>query len=266
MPYLFDHLDEIGKVLARSPFGLITDVDGTISEIATSPREARVSPVCRESLLVLTEQLELVAAVSGRPALDAREMIGIDGMVYIGNHGLERWEDGVVEFIEGVGEYPAKVMAVLDELRARLAMDGIAFEDKGVALAIHYRCSPDRASARRAILEKIGVSAIAGEFQTVEGMMVVELRPHLGVNKGTAVKALVDQYRLRGGIYLGDDISDVDAFAVMHQKGFSGLALGVTGEETPHQVAREADFTLNGVGDVERFLIWLAGAVPALRQ
>jgi trehalose 6-phosphate phosphatase len=101
----------------------------------------------------------------------------------------------------------------------------------------------------------------------MEGRMVVELRPRqVGVNKGAAVKALVDKYRLMGAIYLGDDISDVDAFRATHRKGFKGLAVGVIGEEAPHLVERKADFTLNGVGDVERFLIWLAGAVPALRQ
>jgi trehalose-phosphatase len=87
--------------------------------------------------------------------------------------------------------------------------------------------------------------------------MVVELRPAVKVNKGAAVLALIKRYRLRGGIYLGDDITDVDAFSAMHGKDFKGLALGVIDKETPHEVEREADFTLNGVGDVERFLRWL---------
>lgn len=265
MPYLFDHLDAVAELLARSPFGLITDVDGTISEIAPSPAEAQVSPACREGLARLTEKLELVAAISGRPALDAREMIGVEGMVYIGNHGLERWQDGTVEFIEGVQEYPKKVMAALEELRGLLSIEGLTLENKGVALAIHYRHCPDRERAKRAIREKIATSPTSRrEFRTLEGRMVVELCPPLGVNKGTAVNALRESYRLRGGIYLGDDASDLDAFRVMHQKGFS--ALGVIEDETPDEVVREADFTLNGVGDVARFLKWLAGAAPVLRQ
>lgn len=266
MPYLFDHLDSVRKALAISPLGLITDIDGTISEIAQFPQQARVSRVCRESLASLTNRLELVAAISGRPVLEARDMVGIDGMVYVGNHGLERWEDGVVNFADGLQGFPAKVAAVKGEMGTLLSIEGVAFEDKGMALAIHYRRCRDRERARRSILEKIASSAITRDFRAVEGRMVVELRPILGVNKGTAVKALIDEYRLSGGIYLGDDISDVDAFAVMHQKGFKGLALGVTDMETPHQVATEADFTLNGVNDVERFLIWLVGAVPGLRQ
>jgi len=268
MPYLFDHLDSLRELLTLSPFGLITDVDGTISEIAPSHEEARVSPICRQSLATLTEQLELVAAISGRPALEAREMIGIEGMVYIGNHGLERWVKGAVELVEGVEEYRGKVAAALSELKNLLALEGIALENKGIAFSIHYRQCPDRELARRYILEKISTSAIAGEFRIMEGRMVVELRPPLGVNKGDAVLALVERYRLRGGIYLGDDITDVDAFAAMHRQtpSFKGLALGVIDEETTWQVKEEADFTLNGVGDVERFLGWLAEIVPALRR
>ncbi|KPJ52091.1 MAG: hypothetical protein AMJ37_03550 [Dehalococcoidia bacterium DG_18] len=266
--YLFDHLDTVAELLALSPFGLITDVDGTISEIAPSPEKAHVTPVCREHLAALTKRLELVAAISGRPVLEAREMIGVEGMVYIGSHGLERWEDGRVKFTQGVEEYPAKVMVALEELGGLRAMEGIALENKGVALAIHYRRCPDRESARRAVLEKIANSPTCrSEFQELEGRMVVELRPRqVGVNKGTAVKALVERYHLRGGIYLGDDISDVDAFGVMHTTGFKGLGLGVIDEETPDEVIREADFTLNGVGDVERFFKWLVAVAPALRQ
>ena len=80
---IFSHLDAVEELVARSPFGLITDVDGTISEIAPSPREARVSPACREYLTVLTGELELIAAISGRPVLEVREMVGIEGMVYM---------------------------------------------------------------------------------------------------------------------------------------------------------------------------------------
>ena len=82
--------------------------------------------------------------------------------------------------------------------------------------------------------------------------MVVELRPPVEVNKGSAVKDLIRDYRLRGGLYLGDDASDLDAFRVMHGDGFA--AVGVLGDETPGEVVREADYTLDGVSEVARFL------------
>jgi trehalose-phosphatase len=86
------------------------------------------------------------------------------------------------------------------------------------------------------------------------------------VNKGTALLMLMERHGLKGGIYLGDDISDVAAFSAIRSARLKGLALGVIGQETPHQVEKEADFTLNGVRDVERFLRWLAETVPGLRR
>lgn len=76
-------------MLALRPLGLITDIDGTISPIAPSPLEARVSPACRRHLAALAKKLELVAVISGRPAVEARDMVGVEGIVYVGNHGLE---------------------------------------------------------------------------------------------------------------------------------------------------------------------------------
>jgi len=76
------------------------------------------------------------------------------------------------------------------------------------------------------------------------------------VSKGTAVCSLIEEHRLSGAICLGDDLTDVDTFVALHKKEppFKGLAIGVIGEGTPSQVAKEADFILNGVTDVERFL------------
>lgn len=259
MSYLFDDLNMLQRILTLSPLGLITDVDGTVSRIAASPSEARVHPECREHLADLASKLDLVAAVSGRPVLDVKEMVGVDGVVYIGNHGLERWQDGKVMYVEGVAQYVAKVGSARDELGSRLSIKGLCLEDKGVALSVHYRNAPDTEQARRAILEAIANSSSASDFKILEGKMVVELRPPVDVNKGTAVKALIEDYSLRGGIYLGDDMSDLDAFKVMRRQGFA--AIGVVGEETPVEVEASVDLTLNGVGDVARFLKWLAEAV-----
>jgi len=266
VPYLFDHLDAVAATLNVSPFGLITDIDGTISEIAPSPEEARVSPVCRQQLAMLTQRLALVAAISGRPVLDARRMVGIDDMVYVGNHGLEQWQDGTVRFAEAFEGYAAKVAAAIKELSAVPGLAGLLLEDKTVGLAIHYRRCPDQHIARRLIMDTLATSATARDFRVHEGKMVVELRPPVEVDKGVAVEGLVKAFSLRGCIYVGDDSSDVDAFRAMHADGLKGLAVGVIGQETPPGVTEEADLTLNGVGDVERFLVWLAEAAPAPAQ
>jgi trehalose 6-phosphate phosphatase len=172
---------------------------------------------------------------------------------------LERWQGGVAEYFGGVGSYPAKVSRVQDELRKSLDIEGLNFEDKNAALAIHYRNCPDTDEARQAILERVESSSLASDFKIVEGKMVVELRPPVDVNKGTAVRDLIEDYSLKGGIYLGDDMSDLDAFMVMRREGFA--AIGVVGVETPVEVEAAVNLTLNGVSDVERFLKWLTDAV-----
>jgi len=203
--------------------------------------------------------LPLVAAISGRPVLEAKEMVGVDGMVYVGNHGLERWRNGVTEYVEGVEGYREKLAASRQELAALLAIEGLYIEDKGVALAIHYRNCPDRRRAKESILKQVEGSRSAQGFKVIEGKMVVELRPSVEVDKGSAVKDLIRDYRLSGGLYLGDDASDSDALRVVHKEGFAAVA--VRGDETPDEVVAEADYTLDGVSDVARFLSWLAEAV-----
>ena len=147
------------------------------------------------------------------------------------------------------------------ELSDLLSIEGLHMEEKGAALAIHFRNCTNRERARERILEKIKTSKAAAEFRLTEGKMVVELRPPLDVNKGAAVETLIKDYRLQGGIYLGDDSSDMDAFRVMHREFF--LAIGVIGDETPVEILQEADYTLNGVSDVARFLQWLSEALQS---
>jgi len=256
MPYLLDHFDAVKELLALHPFGLFTDVDGTISEIAPSPAEARVSPVCRGSLTALAKHLDLVAAVSGRSAAEAREMVGIDEMVYIGNHGYERWVGGNTELIPGVEDYIIGIKAVIDEFNKRISIEGVVIENKGPTASIHYRRCRDHEAALKAIMAAVEELAEDSNLKIGLGKLVVELRPLLGVSKGTAVVSLIEERSLRGAIYLGDDLTDVDVFVSFHREGlpFKGLAVGIVGEETAPQVVREADCTLNGVTDVERFL------------
>jgi trehalose 6-phosphate phosphatase len=263
MRYLFDHLGHVRELLALSPVGLFTDVDGTVSEIAPSPAEASVSESCRESLGMLAKRLPLVAAVSGRSAADTREMVGVDGMVYIGNHGYERWAGGETELLPGVEEYAAKIKGLLIALEPLLKVDGLVFEYKGPTATVHYRSSADRSAARDSIVAVLRSLPDAADLRIGKGKMSIEIKPPLEVSKGTAVVALARERGLRGVIYLGDDLTDVDAFRALHGGGlsFRSLCIGVVGGETVPEVADEADLTLNGVGDVERFLRQVAAEV-----
>jgi trehalose 6-phosphate phosphatase len=246
--------------------GLITDVDGTISEIAPTPRQARVSPPCRRYLNLLCRRLALVAVVSGRSAAEVRDMLGIEGVVYIGNHGLERWVKNQAALPDGARDYSGMVESALEELSSRLSMKGVTLENKGLSLTIHYRLSPQPEAAEREILSALAASERAKGLRVVRGRLALNLLPPVAVNKGTAVLDLIRDYGLQGGLYLGDDLTDIDAFRAVRSasasSAFRGLAIGVTSAEMPESLVREADLTLNGVGDVGRFLGWLVQNVP----
>ena len=265
MPYLFDCFDPVSDLLTLSPLGLFTDIDGTISEIAPSPSEARISDSCRESLETLAGHVALVAAVSGRSVADARAMVGLDGIVYIGNHGCERWTGGVTELMPGLQKHAARIEALVNKLRQVLTIDGLSFEYKGPTATVHYRGSSDRVAARDAIVRALRDLPDSAEVRIAEGKMSVEIRPPLPVSKATAVIAEAVGSGLRGAIYLGDDLTDADVFAAFHSGGlpFKGLCIGVLGAEAAPEVLAEADLTLNGVGDVERFLKQVVAEVAA---
>ena len=262
MSYVFNHLDLIKEALRRSPFGFITDVDGTISQTAPTPQQAKISPLCHYYLSNLCNHLAVVAAISGRPAIEVKNMIKIDGMVYIGNHGLERWTESHSEFTKDAQDYSRVIKSAIEELTPLLSIEGISIENKGVTASIHYRLCREPQTAERYILAAIEDSPQARSLQIIQEKMAIDLLPPLKVNKGTATLDLIKEYNLQGGIYLGDDVTDVDAFrairAASHDLDFRGFAIGITGQEMPEKLVAEADFTLNGINDVERFLKWLS--------
>lgn len=262
-PSVFDRLDLIEEWLRRRPVGLIADVDGTISEIAPAPEDARVGETIRATLRRLAERLDLVAAVSGRPAAEVHSLVGVPEMVYVGNHGLERWVDGQVVAHPAAAEHVGAVRSALEELRRVVVGPGLVFEDKGVTASIHYRLAPDRELARRSVLEALGHLAGARGLRVTEGRMVVELRPPVAVDKGSAVRDLLERHRLSAALYLGDDRTDLDAFRALRSwraggDGRLGVAVAVLSREGPTDLAAQADVTVSGVAQAERLLRWIA--------
>jgi trehalose 6-phosphate phosphatase len=259
---LLEHPEAIEAVLACRPCGLVTDIDGTIAQIASRPAEAHVSPSCREGLVALVGRLDLVAVVSGRPAREARDMVGVEGLVYVGNHGLERLQDGRVVVHPAALPYQEPMRAAMAELQSRLsaqqALAGFFVEDKGVSFSLHYRACPDPAQARALILEAAVSVARARGLQVMEARRAVELRPPLAADKGTALRGLQEQWGLRGIFYLGDDYTDVRAFQALRdwRDGVErrGLAVAVVSPGAPQEALAQADFTLAGISGAEGFL------------
>jgi trehalose 6-phosphate phosphatase len=226
-----------------------------------TPAEARVSPVCRRHLEAIARKAALVAVVSGRTKEDVRRIVGLEGIVYVGLHGFSLAIPPIWSEAEAA-TYTALTRSVLDDLRRTVTLPGIAIEDKGPLIAIHYRQASDPPAARRAILDAIGAIPVAGRFARHEGKMFVELRPPIpSVNKGAAVRHLATERALRSVLYLGDDVTDIDAFRTLHEPAaFRGASVVVAGGETPPDVMASADYQVEGVAGTE----WLLGEVAAI--
>ncbi len=256
---------ELRGRVAPSDWALIVDVDGTISPLAPTPDAAEVDADCRAALLRLAARLPLVAAVSGRAAAEAARMVAAPDMLYVGNHGLERWRNGAVEIEPEAQEYVATVQGVLTRLAWQVSIPGVIIEPKGVTASVHFRQASQPEEAAAAIKRALDDLTAGLPLEVRGGKMVWEVRPALARNKGTAVRGLLADYRPAGALYLGDDRTDVDAFNAVHewsQAGHGwGAAVAVTGGETPPAVRQAADYTLEGVAGTAALLGWLAGQV-----
>jgi trehalose 6-phosphate phosphatase len=251
-------------LVGKDRIGLITDVDGTISPIVPDPDAARVTPRSRELLHQLHDHLALVAVITGRATADVQSMVGLPDLVYIGNHGMERWEDGRVEVMPEVAAFRPAIEAALAEARHH-HQPGMIFQDKGATVSVHYRKVADPQRIKTGLVPVLEEIAARHGLESFSGRMVFEIRPPIEANKGTAFRYLVESYRLEGALYLGDDTTDVDAMQAARDLREGGqcyaLAVGVESEGTPPTVRENADLLAAGVPGVEAFLEWLLGAV-----
>lgn len=242
--------------------GLVVDMDGTISHIAETPEAAIVTPRNRELLGMLVLTLPLVAAISGRAVRDLQQRIAISGVVCVGNHGLEHWVDGKRVVDDSVRSYRRSIAAALDELRTKLTV-GMWIEDKYATASVHYRMTPDPEKAKRELAPIMEDIAATYGLVTHPGHRLYELRPPIQENKGTALRKLVKTYDLDAVMYIGDDLTDIDAIKVAHDlresKQCYGVGVGVIsdGNENRLAVQEASDVIAHNVADVEALLQWL---------
>jgi trehalose 6-phosphate phosphatase len=248
-------------LIEKPRLGLIADMDGTLSYVVNTPGEAQVTPRNKQLLRDLLAILSLVAVVTGRAADDVQARVGVDGVIYVGNHGMERWVNGRVEVSPLVKDYQPAVESVTNTLRVEERNHpGLFLEPKGVTLSIHYRGVENHektADILRPLIHKISEEQGLTVF---EGRMIFEVRPPVELNKGSAFRELVSEYALDGAIFMGDDVTDVDAMIAARQLREDGscyaFGFGVGSDETPLVVLDRADFLVDGVADVEEFLSW----------
>jgi trehalose 6-phosphate phosphatase len=226
--------------LAEEPraAALLLDVDGTLAPIAATPEAAVVPEATRGELERLVGSYGLVACVSGRPADDAARIVGVEGIRYVGEHGLEldpaaaAWAKQLQEFAASAG-WPSET-------------------GKHYSLAFHYRNAEDQQAALTT-LRGVAERALEAGLRPRWGRKVLEVRPPLDANKGTAVRSLLVDADLRRALYAGDDATDLDAF-----RGLDGLDLAVrvavVSTEGPSDLGRAADLVVGGTEELLELL------------
>ncbi len=201
----------------RQPL-LFLDYDGTLVPIKQLPQNAVLHPARRDLLKRLSRKA-FVCIVTGRSLDDIRRLVALEDIAYIGNHGLERCWNGKSWIHPRAMANRTALVTILAEIRERTAQfPRLRIEDKGVTASIHFRSMvPNLAPiVRKAVKNAIRRNSSA--FMLLEGKKVLEIRPDLNWNKGTAIRELRRRMKLRGSplmVYVGDDRTDEDAFRVL---------------------------------------------------
>ena len=205
---------------------LFLDYDGTLSPIVDDPAAAVPHPAVPDLLVALAEAHEVVV-VTGRDLAALARLLGPGlRLRAVGLHGAERgWTDGTVDDRD-VGAHAHALRALRMAVPKR---EGVVIEDKGAAFAVHYRHAPD-AEAARAALAAWAEDVPAG-LVPIWGKRVVELRAE-NVSKGTAVAAIAAEHPDRTPVYVGDDVTDEDAFGALHALRQSSVTVKVGEGET----------------------------------
>jgi trehalose 6-phosphate phosphatase len=211
-----------------SATAIFFDVDGVLAPIVERPEDAHVPDETRDEVRRLAGKYALVACVSGRTGSDARRIVGLDELTYVGEHGLElepdadAWRGAMRGFADSV-DWPV--------------------EDKGLTLSFHYRGVADEEAAEEILLDVAERARDAG-LRPRFGRKVLEVRPPLEASKGTAVRTLLDQHGLRRAFYAGDDATDLDAFHVLGELEL-GVRVGVASPESPRGIRELADVVVS---------------------
>jgi len=211
---------------------LLSDFDGTLCEIAKKPEQVRLSKKVKFSLKNLKELSDVtLGIISGRPLKDIKKIIGIKKIFYVGNHGLElecvnkrgRRKNFT---LSGIKKTLPTLKKIKDELKKELdSIEGVIVEDKLYTLSVHYRMvkKKDIRRVKRIFQKVMRNHKISGKVKVTSGKKVFEVRPPVDWHKGKAVikiKRILNKRNLMT-IYLGDDVTDEDAFRALNRNDIS---------------------------------------------
>ena len=217
---------------------LLLDVDGVLAPIVAVPQDAAVPPETQAELRRLHERYALVACVSGRSGADARRVVGLDELVYVGEHGLEL-EPEAAAWAERLQQFTATV-------------DWEDVERKPLTVSFHYRRAEDEDEALT-MLNAVATRARHEGYVARFGRKVLELRPPVAAHKGTAVAHLLGERSLERALYAGDDTTDLDAFNALGDLEL-GVRVAVASPEGPVELREAADVIVDGPAELLQLL------------
>lgn len=256
MKHLFEDLKKIRDILAQAYTMLFLDYDGTLVPIVESPDKAVMPEEIKGVLVELSKAPKCkIAIVSGRSLKDIKNIVGLSNILYVGNHGLEA-EGGGIKFESPVSwKYKTILSTIKNNLNKKLSLICGAFvEDKGLSLAVHYRRVDKKFMplVKAIFRETTAKYLVKKEIKIRRGKMVLEIRPPVEWDKGRIILWLLARRQLSSdagnilSFYMGDDVTDEDAFKALKNKGIT-VFVG------KHKVSR-AKYYLNDSEEVKEFL------------
>lgn len=255
LPSALQRIEELTAQLQGRRLAMFLDFDGTLTPIVSRPEQAELSSAMREALRRLGHCCTL-AIVSGRDLADIRAKVGLEDIFYSGSHGFQLGgPDGFsMELPQGKRYLPALDGAEQELLMQLSEIAGAQVERKKFAVAIHFRrVAEEQVDAVTAVVDR--VLAASEGLRKTGGKMIYELRPDLDWDKGRGVNWLLEELQLEQAnalpVYIGDDLTDEDAFRELQQHGFGILVR----EESRPTLAR---YALENTDEVETFLQRLA--------
>jgi trehalose 6-phosphate phosphatase len=246
---------------APSRAAILLDIDGTLAPIVELAADARIPEATRRLLVAVARRYAVVACVSGRRASEARAIVSIGTISYLGSHGAELLRAGWTEPVldPALEEWTRRIHAFAREADAAdLRRRRVRIEDKGVIVAFHWRGAPDEDAARAAVDELAGRAQAAG-LRTHWGRKVLEVRPPVRIDKGAGITSFLDGKEFDAVMYVGDDATDLDAFRALGELVHEGriahaVKVGVRSDDGPAAITEEADVVVDGTEGVQDLL------------
>lgn len=254
MKPFWKHSAELGACLARERLLLTLDFDGKLAALAETPRMARLRPEYRAALKALASRRGVnVFILSGRALGDLRRLVGLPGLYYGGNHGIELKGPGFARRDAGAARLKARIGAVAAELLERFPPGtGVLVEDKGFSASVHYRAL--KAHYRAGFFRRMRALTRAADrdFRWSRGHKVFELRPLAAPNKGDAALLLARRLKASCVLAAGDDLTDEDMFRALSGRGIT-VRVG-------RRARSAAEFFLGSQAEVLRLLKFVTAA------